>query len=507
MASLLGIYRRALRIGVHAGCSGGLALIVAAVLLAGTAEAQAQVVGSVSNQSVTVGVRQGADSTAAVNGSSMAISTNLIATVALAGVSAAAIAVPAVRVLQVGAGTMALAGRMAMRSGVGQAALLGIIATLGGDVSVNGSGSLVAPAVSANAGDIGFNGFGWQYAYNRSASGGNMAYGVAASAGAACSAMLAADMFLAGQNAKLAGSRPTGDGTTYECHFTNNGGSNFYAGVGRLSSCISGYVLSGSVCKPDPSVTQPATDAQIEAAIKAYPASWPQIFNAAGCGKATSFADLSSADPNDPCVVVIGGATPQSNGVTWPNGNTATFPARMTTTSGTDANGRPVTVNNTTTTSASLSGTDSRTNPITATPTTATTTTTNTTNADGSTTSTTTTTTTTAPSSDSTDDQTATFAGPDISLYKAKTKTFSDVLTGFRTRVAAMPWYTATVGFFNVTISGGSCPHWTVSASRWSPALDASVYFCSPTAMTLYQLGGVVVMIVASWAAFRIGLL
>ncbi|WP_247539179.1 hypothetical protein [Ralstonia pseudosolanacearum] len=507
MAALLGIYRRALRTCVHAGCSGGLALIVAAVLLAGTAEVQAQVVGSASNQSVTVGIRQSADSTAAVSGSSMAISTNLIATVALAGVSAAAIAVPAVRVLQVGAETMAVAGRMAMRSGVGQAAVLGIIATLGGDISVSGSGSLVAPAVSANAGDTGFNGFGWGYGYNTSPNGGNIAYGVAASPGAACSAMLAADAYLAGQKAKFASMRTT-NGTSYECKFTNDSGSNFYAGTSQTNSCISGYVASGSSCVPDPSgPKQSATDAQIEAAIKAYPASWPQIFNAAGCGKATSFADLSSADPNDPCAVVIGGATPQSNGVTWPNGNTATFPSRTTTTSGTDANGRPVTVNNTTTTSASLSGTDSRTNPITATPTTTTTTTSSTTNADGSTTSTTTTTTTTTPSSDSTDDQAATFAGPDISLYKAKTKTFADVLSAFRGRVATMAWYTASVGFFNVSISGGSCPHWVVPATAWSKPLDASPYFCGSTATTLYSMCGTVVLIVAAWAAFRIAFL
>ncbi|MDB0564654.1 hypothetical protein AB6Q13_19025 [Ralstonia solanacearum] len=437
----------------------------------------------------------------------MSINTSMIATVAMAGVAAAAVAVPAVRVLQVGAEVMGVAGRMAVRSGVGQAAVLGMIATLGGDVSINANGGVVAPAVSANAGDAGFNGFGWQYGYNTSPSGGDVGYGVAASPGAACSAMASADAFLVGQKARLSSTRPTGDGTTYECKFTNDGGSNFYAGVGQIGSCVSGYVKSGSACKPDPSVTAPATDAQIEAAFASHPSSWPQMFAAAGCGKATSFADLSTADPNDPCVVVIGGSSPAPNGVSWPNGNGVSFPPRTTTTTGTDDAGRPTTTQNTTTTSATLAGTSSRTNPISATPTTTTTTTTNTTNADGSVTSTTTTTTTTTPDQTSSDDQPAEFAGPDIKLYTPKSKTFVDAMNGFRGRVVVMPWFAAMSGFFNVTISGGGCPHWVVPATQFTPVLDGTPYFCGSTAMTMYTGAGVVVLLVAAWAAFRIAFL
>lgn len=129
-----------------------------------------------------------------------------------------------------------------------------------------GTGWCKRAPVNPSEGDTGFNGFGWQYGYNTSPSGGDVAYGVAASPGGACSAMASSDAFLVGQKARLSSIRPTGDGTTYECKFTNDGGSNFYAGVGQARSCVSGYVLSGGACKPDPS-----------GPVNWLPASYPDI--------------------------------------------------------------------------------------------------------------------------------------------------------------------------------------------------------------------------------------
>lgn len=108
-----------------------------------------------------------------------------------------------------------------------------------------------APA-NLSESDTGFNGFGWGYSYSTVATGGGFASGIAPSPGAACSAVGASDAFLAGQKAKLAGIRPVGNGTSYECHFTNDGGENFYSGVSQVSSCVSGYVLSGAQCVVDP---------------------------------------------------------------------------------------------------------------------------------------------------------------------------------------------------------------------------------------------------------------
>ncbi|QUP55437.1 hypothetical protein GO998_08915 [Ralstonia syzygii] len=486
-----------------------MAVVLCVGLLAKCAHAQTVGCGSApgqmcisSNEPVTLGVRQGADSTAAVSGSSLAISTNLIATVALAGVSAAAIALPAVRVLQVGVDVVAVAGRMAMRSGVGQAAMLGVIAALAGDVSLDMNGNVVAPAISAYAGDTGFNGWGWSYSYNMP--GGGIGNGVAASAGAACAAMLAADSFLGGEKARLAGMRPTGNGSTYECHFTNDGGSNFYGGTGQAGSCISGYVLSGSVCKPDSSVTQAATDAQIEAAIKAHPASWPKVFDAAGCGKATSFANVPGASANDPCTLMITGATPVPNGVTWPNGNVATFPPRTTTTSGTDAAGNPTTTNRTVSTSATLTGTNSRTTPISATPTTTDSTTTNTTNPDGSVTGTTTTTTTTSPDQSAQEDQSVTDTpfGDVPKLYDAK---YKDGLLGVwkvsKPNIQTTAFYQAIASMFP-SIGGGNCPAFSLNLNvmaQGSFGVRAIDVPCS-----LFQTIGLIILATAAFTARKI---
>ncbi len=144
---------------------------------------------------------------------------------------------------------------------VGDLALRGLQQCAGG-----GTGWCKRAPVNPSEGDTGFNGFGWQYGYNTSPSGGDVAYGVAASPGGACSAMASSDAFLVGQKARLSSIRPTGDGTSYECKFTNDGGSNFYAGVGQARSCVSGYVLSGGACKPDPS-----------GPVNWLPASYPDI--------------------------------------------------------------------------------------------------------------------------------------------------------------------------------------------------------------------------------------
>lgn len=131
-----------------------------------------------------------------------------------------------------------------------------------------------------------------------------------------------------------------------------------------------------------------------------------------------------------------------------------------------------------------------------------------TTNPDGSSSTKTTTTTTSGAANQQQQQDTGTpFNGPDGTLYTAKTKTFADVFGRFVNTIKASAWYTASAGFFSVTISGGTCPHWTVVASKWLPALDAGQFVCSDTMTNLYRMGGVIVLIVAAWAAFRIAFL
>ncbi|MCK4152118.1 hypothetical protein [Ralstonia pseudosolanacearum] len=525
MATVLGFYRRAVRVGGHGRLGNWLALIVAGLLTVGTAQAQ--------SVGVDLTVRQ-SGSTVPQTPSGNVMSVLVPITIGVVAVGAAAVALPATGALAISGDVIAAAGMSMIRSRVIQgAALMTLMGTLGGDVSLDGNGNVVAPAISANAGDTGFNGWGWTYGYNTSASGGNIAYGVAASPGAACSAMLAADVYLAGQNAKLAGIRATGNGTSYECHFTNDGGSNFYAGVGQSGSCISGYVSSGGSCVPDPAgPKQAATDTQIQNAIKAHPSSWQQVYNDGGCTAQANILVSFSPGQSNPCLSMIGdsstgfGVSFSTGGSSWTNNgcavNSTSCPsATVTTAPKTDtqtkvnADGTTTKTTTTTNTSTTLTGTQDRVNPVQGQTTTSTSVSTTTTNPDGSTTTTTTTTTDQAPpatagnpANQQQQDQqptTATFNGPSQALYKQKTKTFDDVLNGFVSRVQRMPWYSAMTGFFNVAIGSGACPSdWVVQATEWNPRLDMTPYVCSSSMMTMYQLGGVVVLLVAAWAAFKI---
>ena len=492
MASLLGICRRALRTCVHAGCSGGLALIVAATLLAGTVDAHA-------NALPGINVKQSGDMQPQTPSAS-AMNVLVPLTIGVAAVGAAAVALPAAGAIAITGDVVAAAGMAAIRSRVIQGAgLIALMATLGGDVSLDKNGNIVAPAVSASAGDPGFDGF--QYEVDNGNGVGNSPSAAVTSAGYTF-------VGIAGTCA--------GGGCVYVS--VKNPAAPQY-GVFQVvafgSGCVAGYVLSSGTCGPDPSSTQtqPATSAQIQNAIQAHPASWPQVVSNS-CANHNTLADIPG-DGSDPCWQMIKAPSSKYNTVTFPQGSSVALPDQVETSDVVDANGVETKTTTTTQTTANFwpgygaDGLVNRVHPVTSNvvSTTKTQTDKTVTNADGSKTTTTTTTTGTDTSPTETVGTPTTFDAPDISLYKAKTKTFGDVLSGFRTRVAAMPWYAASVGFFNVTIGGGSCPHWTVPATRWSQALDGSVYFCSSTAMTLYQLGGVVVMIVAAWAAFRIGLL
>ncbi|AVA32824.1 hypothetical protein [Cupriavidus metallidurans] len=250
--------------------------------------------------------------------------------------------------------------------------------------------------------------------------------------------------------------------------------------------------------------TAPSTDAQLGSAASA-PSALAKVWDAGGCPqKVTTFRDTLSAD--DPCAKIISDPRGQWTPVTVPNGGSISLPS--TTQTVTDSTGKVAQTITTTPTAQVKPNTDQATmaaSPVIVTPGSVVKTVTN--NADGSQTTTTTTTTSPSTSTDQPQDGTAAFNAGTQDLYTKKSRTWAQVLGDFQTAVKAAPWYQAATGFFNVSISGGACPHWTVPASKWTPALDAGVYVCSSSMITLYQAGGIIVMIVAAWAAFRIAFL
>ncbi|MDE4919810.1 hypothetical protein [Cupriavidus metallidurans] len=263
--------------------------------------------------------------------------------------------------------------------------------------------------------------------------------------------------------------------------------------------------ISRATSYTDPPATYvPSTDAQLSSAAQA-PAALAKVWDAGGCPqRVTTFRDTLSAD--DPCAKIIGSPAGQWTPVSVPNGGSISLPS--TTQTVTDSTGKVAQTITTTPTAQVKPNTDQATmaaSPVIVTPGSVVKTVTN--NADGSQTTTTTTTTSPSTSTDQPQDGTAAFNAGTQDLYTKKSRTWAQVLGDFQTAVKAAPWYQAATGFFNVSISGGACPHWTVPASKWTPALDAGVYVCSSSMMTLYQAGGIIVMIVAAWAAFRIAFL
>ncbi len=259
---------------------------------------------------------------------------------------------------------------------------------------------------------------------------------------------------------------------------------------------------------PNSGTPAPSTDVQLSTALQA-PAALAKVWDAGGCPqKITSYRDTVSAD--DPCAQIVGpqGGKGAWTPVTVPNGGVITLPTQTATSSTVGADGKTTTTTTATTPKATVTpNTDAPTvaaNPVLVQTGATVARTVN----DGTNATTTTTTTTNPPGTENPpQDGSATFSAGDAKLYDKKSKTFTDVLTAFQAAINSAPWMQAAKGFFAVNIVGGSCPHWAVPASKWLPALDATPFVCSSVMLGLYQVGGVVVLAVAAWAAFRIAFL
>lgn len=247
-----------------------------------------------------------------------------------------------------------------------------------------------------------------------------------------------------------------------------------------------------------------SSDAQLASAA-ASPSALAKVWDAGGCGaKITTYRD--TVDPSDPCAQIV-----NSPGGTWtpvslPNGGYIAFPGKTDTV--TDSNGKVLQTTTTTPTAQVTANTNQATmgaSVVTVQGGSIQKVTTN--NADGTQTTTTTTTTNPPTTTETPKDGTATFGAGDATLYTAKGKTMASVLNAFSSAIQQAPWYTATTGWFNVTVGGAACPVWVVPKTDYTPSVDLSTVFCSQQAVTIYGIAGLAVIVMAAWAAFRIAFL
>lgn len=485
-----------------------VAIVIAAVLVGKEAEAQTMA-GSAPSSGVSWSVGPGSTpATAAVSGNSMAVMASLAVTATLFGVTQVW---PVGRALSVGANVMGAAGRAAMQAAMSRGALSG--AALAAAMALGGD-TMYDPKTNSF---VTKNPYTGRQPYPQS--GGFWDLGGSFRTGSALETCKAYETQLNTSTTfsyTYSGFRTVSTDTGY-CQYNRvSKGSGqadlFEALAARHAGCVSGdtYNAATGMCVPpgwtDPG-TSPSTNAQIEAAFAASPASWPKVFDAAGCSdKVNSYIDIAALRTNtDPCAVILVGST--GGAATAPTSNNPyPWPVQSWSIATSDGKREDHSLAMTTTI-AGNSGADARTNPVSV-QTTAVDTKTSTDSAGNRTTTTTTTTAPAETKPDDTDkDGAGAFSGGDATLYTKKNKTFGDVLTAFQASLSNAPWMVAARGFFTVTIGSGSCPHWSVAASRWLPAMDASPYVCSATMMALYQVGGAVVLAVAAWAAFRIAFL
>lgn len=89
-------------------------------------------------------------------------------------------------------------------------------------------------------------------------------------------------------------------------------------------------------------------------------------------------------------------------------------------------------------------------------------------------------------------------------LYTPSTDTPASVYAAFKQSVSSSAIVSSVTGFFSLSASG-SCPVYTMAASKYVPAQTFD-YFCQPGVLSYLQLAGLVVLAVGAFCAFRIAL-
>lgn len=469
-----------------------LALLLAGVLSVPTVRAQTLN----SNGSLNWGITTSGPSTSTVNGTALVITAAAlsIGLVATGGVPATMVATGRAFTLAgqyVGPIAAAML-RQAASKGALTGSMLALAAALGGDAAYDAaSNTFLSP--NADAGDPSNGAKYWYMSYSGSKCWGSQSglCGWQEAHDALWSSYAVANpgvVFIGWENLVVFG---TGQQANHTLRFKCG-----------ASQCTATFSFTSYGTRPVG--TAPSSDAQLSSAAAA-PSALAKVWDAGGCGaKVKMYRDTLSAD--DPCAQIVNHPQGTWSPVSLPNGGYIAFPGKTDTV--TDSTGKVTQTVTTTPTAQVNANTNQATmaaSPVSVTPGSVVKTVTN--NADGTQTTTTTTSTNPSSTSEQPQDGTAAFNAGTQDLYTKKTRTWDSVLADYQNTVKAAPWFQATTGFFNVSISGASCPRWSVPATKWIGALDTSPYICGSAAITLYQMGGAVVMIVAAWAAFRIAFL
>ncbi|WP_237349881.1 hypothetical protein [Xanthomonas campestris] len=87
-------------------------------------------------------------------------------------------------------------------------------------------------------------------------------------------------------------------------------------------------------------------------------------------------------------------------------------------------------------------------------------------------------------------------------LYKKSGKTVESVLSKFNTQVRGTPMV-AGIGDFMKVPSGGSCPVFSLGASKWWDAMTIN-FHCGGDFLAFLRAAGWVIFAIAAYAAIRI---
>jgi hypothetical protein len=90
-------------------------------------------------------------------------------------------------------------------------------------------------------------------------------------------------------------------------------------------------------------------------------------------------------------------------------------------------------------------------------------------------------------------------------LYTGSDDTIGTVTSAYLDRVGDAPIMDAAGAFFDVSVSGAACPTWSVAQSEWLPALTFD-FFCDPGLQTMLDVAGLLILVVAAYAAFHIAI-